>query len=167
MKNLLFTLTGLVIIAISAFVFTACNRDANQSTAGYVTQTHTADTEEGFTAGFDSSELADDYWFAAEGTGLKVTYATRDILNQYENYFTYIDESAPVEPKIIFTSTNAIDLKFLAIRMEYNEAKGEFFLIEDASMASSIIRPDTPFVVNWLEAEVFRTEQSPSTTETM
>jgi len=106
-------------------------------------------------ATYSSAKLSGDLWFTAEGTGLKVTYATQDILSQYENYKTYTDESAPLEPKIIFTSTNAIDLEFLAIRMEYNEAKGEFFLIEDASMASSIIRPNTPFVVNWQGAGSF------------
>ncbi|MCL2186856.1 MAG: hypothetical protein FWB86_13545 [Treponema sp.] len=157
MKN--FLLNGIISIwlaaAIIAIAFTTCNRSASQSTASNGAQTQIIDTEEGFSAGFDTSLLGDNLWFTAADTGLKVTYATRDILNQYENYVTYIDESALLEPKIIFTSTNAIDLEFLAIRMEYNEAKGEFFLIEDASMASSIVRPDTPFVVNWQGAGSF------------
>jgi len=141
-----------VLLLIAAFMFASCIKKSETQT----TASEHSDTEEGFDAGFDASYLLEgDLWFTAADTGLKVTYATRDILNQYENYITYIDESAPVEPKIIFTSTNVIDLEFLAIRMEYNEAKGEFFLIEDASMASSIIRPDTPFVVNWLEAGSF------------
>ena len=159
-KNLVNGTTSLwlvtAVIVITVLVFTACNRGASQSTASHGSQAQITDKEEGFDAGFDASYLLEgDLWFAAADIGLKVTYATRDILNQYENYVTYIDESTPVEPKIIFTSTNAIDLEFLAIRMEYNEAIGEFFLIEDASMASSIIRPDTPFVVNWLEAGSF------------
>jgi len=140
---------GLIGILIFVLIFASCSKKNE-------TQTHTADTEENFSAGFDpSAMLGGDLWFTAAGTEIKVTIAAQEILNQFENYFTYIDENAPLEPKIIFTSTNAVDLEFLAIRIEYNETKGEFFLIEEASLASSIIRPDTPFVVNWLGAGSF------------
>jgi len=156
------TLTGFLIIAIFAFVFTACNRGANQSTASYGSQTHTSDTEEGFDAGFDPSYdteegfsdgfdpsyfLDGDFWFTVGDTGLKVGRVNQATLNQLSSYHSFFEESVPLEYMIIFTSTNAIDLEYLAIRMEYDEAKGEFFLIEEASIASSI--PDTPFVVNW------------------
>jgi len=94
-----------------------------------------------------------DLWFTAADTGLKVIFATQiaaqEILNQYENYVTFIDDISPEEYKIIFTSTDAIDLEFLAIRMDYNEAKNELSLDVVKSMASAIVRPDRPFVVNW------------------
>ena len=145
--------TVFAVIVITALVFTACNRSVSQSTASYGSQTHTSDTEEGFDAGFDlSSMLGGDLWFAAADTGLKVAYVNNDILNQFENYVSYFDESAPIEHKIIFTSTNAVDLEYLAIRIDYNEANGEFFLVEEASIVSPIVRPDRPFVVNWMEA---------------
>ena len=141
-------------IAITAFIFTTCNRGASQSTASHGAQTQIIDTEEGFSAGFDPSYLLDgDLWFAAADTGLKGIFATqiaaREILNQYENYVTFIDDISPEEYKIIFTSTDAIDLEFLAIRMDYNEAKNELSLDVVKSIASAIVRPDRPFVVNW------------------
>ena len=157
MRKKFLTLTQAVfaIIVITALVFTACKRGVSQSTASYGVQTQITDTEEGFSAGLDISSSGDDLWFTAADTGLKVTFATRDILNQYENYITYVDEISPPEPKIIFTSTNAIDLEFLGIRWEYSEANDWFFPIESAPMASSIIRPDRPFVVNWEEQGFF------------
>ena len=148
------------VIVITALVFTACNRsnETQQQTATTV-QTHIIDTEEGFSAGFDTSSAkhggfaGDNLWFTAADTGLKGIFATQiaaqEILNHYENYTTFIDDISPEEYKIIFTSTDAIDLEFLAIRMDYNEAKNELSLDVVKLMASAVVRPDRPFVVNW------------------
>jgi len=156
MKNFLtIAQTGFAVIAITAFVFIACNRGASQSTASNEAQTQFIDTEEGFDAGFDPSGIADDLWFAAADTGLKVTIATQEILNQYENYITYINDYESAIQKIIFISENAIDMEFLAIRVEYIEREEKFYYLEDASLASSIIRSDRPFVVNWMEAGIY------------
>ena len=141
------------VIAITALFFTACNWGGSQSTASHGAQTQITDTEEGFSAGFDTSSSGDNLWFSAADTGLKGTFATQiaaqEILNQYENYVTFIDDISTEEYKIIFTSTDAINLEFLAVRMDYNEAKNELSLDVVKSMASAIIRTDKPFVVNW------------------
>jgi len=145
--------TSIIVITITAFVFTACNRSGSQSTASHGAQTQIIDTEEGFSAGFDTSSSGYDLWFTAADTGLKGIFVTQiaaqEILNQYENYITFIDDISPEEYKIIFTSTDAIDLEFLAVRMDYNEAKNELSLDVVKSMTSAIVRPDKPFVVNW------------------
>ena len=139
-------LTTIAIIAITVLVFSACKRNTSNGSQSQIT-----DTEEGFSAGFDPSALLDgELWFTEVNTGLKVTFATQDILNLYENYATYNDAISPLELKIIFTSDNAIDLEFLGIRWEYNEAREYYFPIANP-MASSIVRHDRPFVVNWEE----------------
>ena len=111
-------------------VFTACNRSSEtQQQTAIAAQTQIIDTEEDFNAGFDTSSSGDNLWFSAADTGLKGIFATQiaaqEILNQYENYVTFIDDISPEDYKIIFTSTDAIDLEFLAARMDYNEAKNE------------------------------------------
>ena len=119
-------------------------------TASDGAQTQIIDTEEGFDAGFDPSYFLDgDFWFTVGDTGLKVGRVNQATLNQLPNYVSFFDDISSEEIKIIFTSTNAIDLEYLAIRMDYDEAKNELSLDVVKSLASAIVRSDTPFVVNW------------------
>ncbi|MDR0502256.1 MAG: hypothetical protein LBH16_02930 [Treponema sp.] len=146
---------SLISVLIFVLIFTACTKKSEtQQQTATAAQTQITDTEEDFSAGFDPSYLLDgDLWFTAADTGLKGTFATQiaaqEILNQYENYVAFIDDISPEEYKIIFTSTHAIDLEFLAVRMDYNEAKNELSLDVVKSIVSAIVRPDRPFVVNW------------------
>jgi len=128
-------IAAIVILAIAAAVFYGVSGSIN-------------------TINTNITETNNNVWFIAANGAVKVTIATDEILYQsgFENIYGFYDEETPADQRLIFsTNSRGIDLGYIAIHIEYDGEKEQFFIVERDVKCYQIITPNNPFVVNWTE----------------
>ena len=144
MKTLALNYFLIAAIVISV-AFTSCGSRGSGSAS------ITADTN-------NNAQVNDDELWFDTGYGIKVTIATDRILSRFESesIVEFVYEDAPREKRIIFSTTTYLnDFKYLSVQIVYDEAAKEFFIVEeDVRYQLDKFEPESPFVVNFMQAGI-------------
>ena len=139
MKNIL--LMTLIVFMMMA----GCKGKTEKKETETVTETETEVQQNGIVE-FDKR-----FWRNAIGTSVWLTTYHEERVQKFTSVVEYVDQNLNSEYEqriIIATDDRALDVGFISIQVEYNNAKEEFILVVREELCYQVITPEIPLVVN-------------------